>query len=232
MRPTWSTKIVAAPIATARSTGMLLTSPPSKKFSPSSSTGGKSPGTAEEARTASAMEPSVNQCSAERSMLAATHWKGTASSSMRRTGRARSSACRRGSFGCAWVRVRARVPSRDSIPPLKMPASSAEVHSSVSLSTEAVVGSEARTAPVDGADRRAEDHVGDDARLEQGPEHSDLVGAEHATTTENEGDISGWRDGRTAYQLLVQGSCPEPLAGRLVLDCVQARPVFWGRKSP
>jgi hypothetical protein len=80
---------------------MLLTRPPSKKFSPCNSTGGSSPGTAEEARTASTIEPSVNQCSAARSMLEETHWKGTGSSSIVLTGNARSSIARRGSLGCA-----------------------------------------------------------------------------------------------------------------------------------
>ena len=57
----------------ARLTGMLLTMPPSMKCSPPISTGGRRPGTAAEARTASTSGPSANQCSAARSMLAATH---------------------------------------------------------------------------------------------------------------------------------------------------------------
>ena len=39
---------------------------------------------------------------------------------------------------------------------------------------------------VDGADRGAHDHVGRDAGLGQGPEHADLVGAEHTPAAEHE----------------------------------------------
>ena len=62
-----------APSAIARLSGMLLTTPPSMKCSPSIATGASSPGTEAEAITAGTIGPSANQCSQARSMLAATH---------------------------------------------------------------------------------------------------------------------------------------------------------------
>ena len=80
-RPTCNTQIVSAPCCTARSSGMLLTRPPSKKCSLPICTGGKTPGSAQDASTGSMRSPVLNQCSRACSMLAATHSNGTASSS-------------------------------------------------------------------------------------------------------------------------------------------------------
>ena len=49
--------MVSAPSETARPTGIESTRPPSKKCSPSTSTGGSSPGTAHEASTAGTTGP-------------------------------------------------------------------------------------------------------------------------------------------------------------------------------
>ncbi len=134
MRPTWSTYTVLAPSSRARPMGMLWTRPPSKKCSSPTRTGGSSPGTAAEASTASAIGPSLNQWAAARSMLAATHWKGRASSSIRLTGRA-SSSWRRGSLGCRWVPERARVRTRPSSEPPNASAATPSRHTAASSGT-------------------------------------------------------------------------------------------------
>ena len=56
------------------------------------------------ATTASVTGPSANQCSVAPSMEAATHWKATSSSSMRVTGRYRSTTSRSGALDSRWVR--------------------------------------------------------------------------------------------------------------------------------
>ena len=66
-----------------RLTGMEFTRPPSRKCSPSTSAGGRRPGTAALARLAGTIGPSVNQCSAARSMLAAHTSSRTGRSSKR-----------------------------------------------------------------------------------------------------------------------------------------------------
>src|SRR6266536_2876585 len=66
MRPTCRTETTRAPSATARPTGMLCTSPPSRKCSSPTRTGGSRPGTAAEASTAGTTGPAVNQRAAER----------------------------------------------------------------------------------------------------------------------------------------------------------------------
>src|ERR1022692_1579353 len=53
--------MLRAPRAMARPTGMESTRPPSKKCSPSTSTGGSSPGTAQDASTAGTIGPLLNQ---------------------------------------------------------------------------------------------------------------------------------------------------------------------------
>ena len=68
--------------------------PPSMKCSPPTSTGGRMPGTADEASTASTIGPDSNQCSAAASMLAATHWKRTGRSSISGIGSASVSVAR------------------------------------------------------------------------------------------------------------------------------------------
>ena len=63
--------------------GSEFTIPPSMKCSfTDPGMGGRMPGTAEEASTASTIGPAVNQRSAALSMLAATHWKRTGRSSI------------------------------------------------------------------------------------------------------------------------------------------------------
>ncbi len=63
---------------------MELTSPPSRKcstpYSVSTSAGGRRPGTAALATIAGTSGPDSNQCSAERSMLAAHTWNVTSRS--------------------------------------------------------------------------------------------------------------------------------------------------------
>src|SRR5918994_5474850 len=136
MRPTWSTYTVLAPSSRARPMGMLWTRPPSKKCSSPTRTGGSSPGTAAEASTAGTIGPAMNQWAAARSMLAATHWNGRASSSMRCTGRPSSSA-RRGSLGCRWVPERARVRTRPNSDPPNASAATPSRHTAASSGTAA-----------------------------------------------------------------------------------------------
>jgi hypothetical protein len=136
MRPTWRTYTVRAPSSRARPTGMLWTRPPSKKCSSPTRTGGSSPGTAAEASTAGTIGPAVNQWAAARSMLAATHWKGRARSSMCSTGRA-SSSRRSGSLGCRWVPERARVRTRPNSDPANASAATPSRHTAASSGTAA-----------------------------------------------------------------------------------------------
>ncbi len=106
-----------APSCTARPTGMLCTRPPSKKCSCPTRTGGSRPGTAADASTAGTIGPLVNQCAAACSTLAATHWNGTASSSMRSTGNSSRSILRSGSLECRCVPERASVAIRPNMEP-------------------------------------------------------------------------------------------------------------------
>ena len=137
-----------APSVTARLTGIEFTMPPSMKCSPSMGTGGRMPGTAHDARTTSASGPLSNQCSAARSIDAATHWKGIDSSSTRSTGSTALSRSRISVSDCRCVPVRARVVTRRSTVPGDRSARFAVRHSSVSRSTPASVGSAAKNAPL------------------------------------------------------------------------------------
>jgi hypothetical protein len=78
----------------------------------------------------------VNQWAAARSMLAATHWKGRASSSIRCTGSA-SRSWRRGSLGCRWVPERARVRTRPNSEPPNASAAAPSRHTAASSGTAA-----------------------------------------------------------------------------------------------
>ena len=60
-------------------------------------------------------------------------------------------------------------------------------HSSVSRSTTATSGSARDHRAVERADAGAEHEVRDDAALEEGAQHADLDGAEHAAAAEHEG---------------------------------------------
>lgn len=110
-------------------------------------TGGSSPGTAAEARTASAIGPSLNQVAAARSTLAATHWNGTARSSMHRTGRCCSMSCRSGAAECRCVPCFASRAAWLTSELEKTPASDSVDQRSASRSTDAAPGSAAMSAP-------------------------------------------------------------------------------------
>jgi len=75
-------------------------------------TGGSRPGTAHEASTAGTSGPLLNQRAVADSMLAATHWNGTASSANSVTGSASVSIRRSGSIECRCVPDRASVTAR------------------------------------------------------------------------------------------------------------------------
>ncbi len=136
-----------APSFTARPTGMLCTRPPSKKCSLPTRTGGSRPGTAAEASTAGTIGPLVNQCAAARSMLAATHWNGTARSSMRATGRSSRSSRRSGSLEWRWVPERASVVTRPNSEPPNASLAAPSRHTWASRDT-AAAGSAATKTPL------------------------------------------------------------------------------------
>src|SRR6266511_211491 len=127
---------------------MLWTRPPSKKCSSPTRTGGSRPGTAAEASTAGTTGPLVNQWAAARSMLAATHWKGTARSSIRDTGSS-SSSRRSGSLSCRWVPERASVLTRPNSEPRNASPAAPSRHTRASRGTAAAgSGSAATNTPV------------------------------------------------------------------------------------
>src|SRR5487761_1436887 len=139
--------MVPAPSSTARPTGIECTSPPSKKCSPSTSTGGSSPGTAHEASTAGTSGPALNQCALARSMLAATQCSGTTRSAKSAAGSASASMRRNGSISCRCVPDLASRVARPSSVPLNARCRWAPCQSSPSRSA-APAGSAATNAPL------------------------------------------------------------------------------------
>jgi hypothetical protein len=159
---------------------MLLTIPPSRKCSPSSSTAGRTPGTAAEAITASTSGPAVNQCSDARSMLAATHWKGTARSSMRS-----------GSAAQRVVAVKMRAGPRQRCEPAEdRPVEDAVLIDLRPDRLKPCGGRRRRVRrghrPVDRADGGADDQRRGDAPIEQRLQHAHLVRPQMAAAPEHE----------------------------------------------
>ena len=187
MRPTCRTKIRRAPSWTARPTGMLCTSPPSKKCSPSMRTGGSRPGTAAEASTAGMMRSTVEPVGAR----PARRWPRRTGTGRRagrsvRSGRCCSSSRRSGRF---VVQVGAG-PGQRADPPEDRAAERGTDHIGAPdrlqpLGRAGRVGRDEH--PVDGADRGAQHEVGPDAGVGQGGQHAHLVGAQHPATAEHEG---------------------------------------------
>ena len=106
------------------------------------------PGTAHEARIAGASAPESNHCSAARSMDAATHWNGMASSANVRPSSRPSMSSRSGRFECAWVRVRTSLVARPKKEPENTPLAERVAQVVVSRSTVAGDGSAANAAPL------------------------------------------------------------------------------------
>ena len=148
------------------------------------------PGTAQEASTTSASGPLSNQCSAARSIDAATHWKGIASSSTVLTGSTAVSRSRISVSDCRCVPLRASVVTRRSTVPGDRSVRFAARQSSVRRSTPASVGSAAKNAPLIAPTEVPRITSGPDPALGQGAEHADLVCAENSASAEHERNLA------------------------------------------
>ena len=91
--------------------------------------------------------PLLNQCSALRSMHAATHWNGTASSSKVSTPSRRVANRRSGSLDRMCVRVRSRIVASVNHELPKTPSPASSLHVVSSFSTDATDGLRATAAP-------------------------------------------------------------------------------------
>lgn len=147
-RPTCKTHTVSAPRATARSSGMLFTRPPSKKCSSPIRTGGNTPGSAHDARTGSIRSPVLNQCSRARSMLAATHSNGTARSSKVCAGNRSRNIRRSAPLPCKDVLRRTTSATRRITEPSRTPSSASASQIPNRCCAPSGVGSAAIAAPL------------------------------------------------------------------------------------
>jgi hypothetical protein len=92
--------------------------------------------------------PFVNQCSAARSIEAATHWNGSGSSSIRAPASSSVSSLRSVSFENRCVRLRIAVLRRVNREPSNTPPESSSVQTFSSRSTQSRPGSAAKAEPL------------------------------------------------------------------------------------
>ena len=190
-RPTWSTKTRVAPSATARPTGIELTSPPSRKCSTPNSSRPAPAGAARAPRRwpRSPAPAGRSRTSARRS---ARCWPRT----LERAPRGRRRWCRRtprpaarvsGLAEWMWVPVEtARRTVRSGRSPYTSRDCAVWAHRSVSRSITGSARVAGHHRAVEGADAGAEHQVGGDAALEERPEHADLDGTEDAAAAQDE----------------------------------------------
>ena len=171
-------KSCARPAPRRRLTGIELTIPPSMKCSPLIGTGRKDARDGTRGQQASASGPRSNQCSAARSIDAATHWKGSSSSSTRSTGSSATSRSRISDRDSRSVPLRAsvvepakRAPRGASAPVRLLP----QLAQAIDAGQGGIGGEE---GAVDRADGGPKDDVRPDAALGQRAQHPDLVRSE------------------------------------------------------